>query len=152
MNTQFQEKLLLESSLAQQKQILLIHVQEQLAETLNLPSLTDLDSQQSLIELVNDSLKAVDFKISLETSLGCKLRSTLLFDYPRLNVLVDYLFNEVLQLNSHFENEDSQQDEDDKSNKEEVNFAKEQLLKLSANEIAEMLDKELKDLSLEERL
>jgi acyl carrier protein len=152
MNSELRQKLLLASSVVQQKQILINHVQEQLAETLNLSSLSDIDPQQSLIELVNDSLRAVDFKILLENSLGCKLRSTLLFDYPRINVLVEYLFKEVLQLTSSSDIEKTKQCLDKKDKDEEASLTKEKLAELPVNEIAYMLAKELNTLSVKESL
>lgn len=54
-----------------------------------------LSPRQSLLELGIDSLRAVDMKIGLETSLGCKLQTTLLFDYPTLESLVTFLAGKI---------------------------------------------------------
>jgi len=67
-----------------------------LVEFLELDSLDEVGERQSFAELGADSIQAVDFKVKLEKLLDCKLRSTLLFDYPSVNVLADYLVDEVL--------------------------------------------------------
>jgi myxalamid-type polyketide synthase MxaB len=41
---------------------------------------------------------AVELKNIIESSLGCSVRSTVLFDYPTLEALVNYLQNDVLSL------------------------------------------------------
>jgi amino acid adenylation domain-containing protein len=67
-----------------------------LVEFLELDSLDEVGERQSFAELGADSIQAVDFKVKLEKLLDCKLRSTLLFDYPSVDVLADYLVDEVL--------------------------------------------------------
>jgi hypothetical protein len=41
----------------------------------------------------------VEFKAKLESTLDCSLRTTLLFDHPRMDLLVDYLIDDMLPLN-----------------------------------------------------
>jgi myxalamid-type polyketide synthase MxaB len=41
---------------------------------------------------------AIECRDGLEMSLGCSLPATLLFDYPTLTALTEYLLNEVLTL------------------------------------------------------
>ncbi|NEQ16744.1 MAG: type I polyketide synthase, partial [Moorea sp. SIO3E2] len=51
---------------------------------------------QRLIDLGLDSLMAVQLRNHLQSSVGCSLRSTLLFDYPTIEAMVDYLSQELL--------------------------------------------------------
>ena len=67
-----------------------------LVDFLELDALDEVGERQSFAELGADSIQAVDFKVKLEKLLDCKLRSTLLFDYPSVDVLADYLVDEVL--------------------------------------------------------
>ena len=71
-------------------------IRELLVEFLELDSLDEISDNQNFVELGADSMQAVDFKSQLEKLLDCSLRSTLLFDHPSLDLLVDFLINEVL--------------------------------------------------------
>ena len=57
-----------------------------------------INPRHRLFDLGLDSLMAVEFRNRLEASLGHSLPSTLLFDYPTIGTLVDYLVSEVLGL------------------------------------------------------
>lgn len=83
----------------QRKSLLNDYVRELLADFLGFDSLEDISHDQNFIELGADSLQAVGFKAKLESSLGCSLRTTLLFDHPRMDLLVDYLIDDILPLN-----------------------------------------------------
>jgi malonyl CoA-acyl carrier protein transacylase len=50
-------------------------------------------------EMGMDSLMAMELKRRLESSLGCSLASTLTFDYPNIDALVDHILTNVLALN-----------------------------------------------------
>ncbi|MES2732031.1 MAG: SDR family NAD(P)-dependent oxidoreductase [Bacteroidota bacterium] len=80
------------------KQILADFIRQLLAQFLALDSPEEITVDQSFIDLGTDSMQAVDFKSALETQLACSLRTTLLFDYPRLDLLVNYLLIDVLKL------------------------------------------------------
>lgn len=82
--------------LAARKQALADALRDWLCEIFVFLSPEEITPQQPFIDLGTDSLKAVDFKTLLEQRLGCTLRSTLLFDYPRLDLLVEYLAGDVL--------------------------------------------------------
>jgi myxalamid-type polyketide synthase MxaB len=43
---------------------------------------------------------AVELRNRLKAGLGCPIRATLIFDYPTLEALVDYLIQEVLVFSS----------------------------------------------------
>jgi len=80
------------------KALLREFLQARLGEFLEWPEARALEPEQSLLGLGIDSLRAVDFKILLETQLDCSLRSSLLFDHPTLEALTHYLAAEVLDL------------------------------------------------------
>lgn len=82
----------------QRKPILNTYIRELLADFLELDSLEDISPNQNFIELGTDSLQAVGFKAKLESNLDCSLRTTLLFDYPCMDLLIDYLVDDILPL------------------------------------------------------
>ncbi|MBU8894068.1 SDR family NAD(P)-dependent oxidoreductase [Corallococcus sp. M34] len=72
------------------------HVRGQLARVLGMSSLEEVGAQQRLFDLGLDSLMAVELKNRLAASLQRPLRSTLLFDFPRIEALVEHLGRDVL--------------------------------------------------------
>ncbi|MDJ1184731.1 non-ribosomal peptide synthetase/type I polyketide synthase [Roseofilum casamattae] len=76
------------------------HVRELVAKTLGFKEPETIELGQRLFNLGLDSLMAIELRSYLQRSLGCNLRSTLLFDYPTLEALVDYLAVEVLDLDN----------------------------------------------------
>ena len=62
-----------------------------------------------------DSLTSVELRNRLQTSLGRSLPSTLIFDYPTLDALTEYLVNEIFTLenptNSHAASEKNQHEQ-----------------------------------------
>jgi myxalamid-type polyketide synthase MxaB len=71
------------------------HIRSQIAKILGLSSAEQIAPRQRLFDLGLDSLMAIELKNKLEANLGQSLRSTLLFDYPTLEALVDYLAQEM---------------------------------------------------------
>jgi acyl transferase domain-containing protein/acyl carrier protein len=89
----------LEAAPAEARHTLLsIHIRSQIAKVLGLSSPEQIEPRHRLFDLGIDSLMAVELKNWLEASLGCTLRSTLLFDYPTVEALINYLATEVLAL------------------------------------------------------
>ncbi len=78
------------------REFLAKHIRSRIAKVLGLTSSENIESSQSLFEIGMDSLMAVELTHSLETELGRSLRSTLLFDYPTVEELSDYLTGSVL--------------------------------------------------------
>jgi myxalamid-type polyketide synthase MxaB len=85
---------------SQRRPLLLHHVQSHLARVLGLSTPEDLDPQQGLADLGMDSLMAVELRNRLQSSLGCPVPTTVVFDYPTIAALVDYLA-EVLGLDEN---------------------------------------------------
>lgn len=79
------------------RQLLTDIIRNLLVEFLELDSVEDVALDQDFIALGTSSTEAVAFKIKLEDLLACSFRTTLLFDYPSLDVLVDYLLIEMGQ-------------------------------------------------------
>ncbi|CEM33873.1 unnamed protein product, partial [Vitrella brassicaformis CCMP3155] len=68
-------------------------VVDEAATVLGMTEAPPLDSP--LQELGIDSLGAVEFRNALSSKIGVKLPATTLFDYPTLNAIIDFLYNEV---------------------------------------------------------
>ena len=72
------------------------HVRGQVAATLGMQDPTQIEPRQRLFDIGIDSLMAVELKNRLETGLGVKLRTTLVFDYPTVEALVAHLVQDAL--------------------------------------------------------
>ncbi|NEP57546.1 MAG: alpha/beta fold hydrolase [Symploca sp. SIO2G7] len=89
----------LKATLADERRTILIeHLCFAIRKIIGLNDSTRIEPQQSLFDLGLDSLMAVELRNYLEKTVACSLRSTLLFDYPTLEALVNYLLQEVLVL------------------------------------------------------
>ncbi|HLA35566.1 MAG TPA: type I polyketide synthase, partial [Rhodocyclaceae bacterium] len=75
---------------AERRALLLNELIARVAEVLRL-SRSEVAPRQRLFDLGVDSLIAVELKNRLETLLGMTLSTTLLFDYPTIEALADYL-------------------------------------------------------------
>ena len=82
------------------REMVLTQLRSQIAQVLGLNSHDAIDSSRELVDLGLDSLNAVVLKNRLQTSLGQTLPTTLLFEYPNLDKLVDYL---VELIDNHLE-------------------------------------------------
>ena len=67
------------------------HIRSMVAKTLGLKDGQKFEMRQPLFDLGLDSLMAVELKNRLESNLQTSLSSTLLFDYPTLETLVEHL-------------------------------------------------------------
>lgn len=82
----------------QQAHLLLGHVRQVLAQILGLPSPEQIELRQGLRDLGLDSILSIEVRGRLEVELECPLPATLLFDYPTLETLSQYLGQTVLGL------------------------------------------------------
>jgi NADPH:quinone reductase-like Zn-dependent oxidoreductase/SAM-dependent methyltransferase/acyl carrier protein len=83
---------------AKRQKLLLEFLRGQAVKVLGLDSTQSLDYKQPLSDLGLDSLMAVELRSVLSTELGLarSLPATLVFDYPTIAALADYLAEEVL--------------------------------------------------------
>jgi myxalamid-type polyketide synthase MxaB len=86
------------SSDDERRALLTAHLCSQLGKVLGLSPHEHIEPRQRLFDLGLDSLMAVELKSRLEVSLGCSLSATLVFDYPLVEALVNYLVQEVFPL------------------------------------------------------
>ncbi|QLE45712.1 type I polyketide synthase (plasmid) [Nostoc sp. C052] len=82
----------------ERRELLKAYLQSEIAKVLGLSNPQQVEPQQRLFDLGLDSLTAVELRNRLQTSLGYAMRSTLLFDYPTLAALLDYLAENVIPL------------------------------------------------------
>ncbi|AOX02953.1 hypothetical protein BJP34_29070 [Moorena producens PAL-8-15-08-1] len=96
-------------------ELLTTHLRLAIAKTLGWKDTQKIGMRQPLFDLGLDSLTAVELKNRLESSLGTSLSSTLLFDYPTVEALVEYLANDVMPIDfsSHLDQTEKALDEED---------------------------------------
>jgi len=75
------------------RSLLLNHVRSQVDQVLCIKTT---GTKQGFFEMGMDSLTSVELKNRLQTTLGCKLPSTVAFEFPTIEALVDYLAKENL--------------------------------------------------------
>ncbi len=101
------ESQLLQSQLLQQLEranvgdrpsIMMGHLQAEVAKVLGLPSNQLPGLQQGFFDLGMDSLMTVELRNRLETSLGISIPSTVIFEYPTIADLAEYLVGEVFNV------------------------------------------------------
>ncbi|MCC5632195.1 type I polyketide synthase [Nostoc sphaeroides CHAB 2801] len=85
-------------SVRDRQEMLLAHVQDQVAKVLGRGSSHSLEPHQGFFDIGMDSLTSVELQKRLQTSLGRSLSSTLIFDYPTLDTLAKYLANEMFSV------------------------------------------------------
>jgi polyketide synthase 12/myxalamid-type polyketide synthase MxaB len=85
---------------AERKHMLVEHIREQAARVLGLKDPQSLDARAPLNELGLDSLMAVEMANQISAQTGGAFPVTLLFDYPSIEKLSEFLLNNVLQLGS----------------------------------------------------
>ena len=84
------------AQLRERKALLVAYVSSHLAQVLGWNPSNPLDQKRGFFAMGMDSLTSIELRNRLQTSLGLSLPSTLLFDYPTLEELVDYLAQEVV--------------------------------------------------------
>ncbi|MFG6100258.1 SDR family NAD(P)-dependent oxidoreductase [Leptothoe sp. ISB3NOV94-8A] len=87
----------------ERREILVKFVQQQVGQVLGMTDVQRIESRVSLFDLGMDSLMAVEFRNRLQSELSLSMPSTLLFDYPTLEALVDYLEQDILSLDAEIE-------------------------------------------------
>jgi len=125
----------------ERRDLLLAHIQTEVAQVLGFEPSRWPDPQQGFFDLGMDSLMAVNLKNHLQASIERPLPTTLAFDYPTAEALVDYLAKEVLPWEfSSGSAVESQQDIDEREQLAAT------LEDLTQDEIAALLAQELADI------
>jgi myxalamid-type polyketide synthase MxaB len=114
--------------------LLMTHIRSQIAKVLDLKSVEDIDPQQGFSELGMDSLMAVELRNRLQTSLECSVPAAVVFDYPTVEALVEYLTQEMFPTESSSDSAGELQ-----SNHEEPASQKSNLNELSDSEAEALL-------------
>ncbi|NEP27406.1 SDR family NAD(P)-dependent oxidoreductase, partial [Moorena sp. SIO3I6] len=87
----------LEATPPNERRLLLVaHVRRQVAQVLGISHPESIALETGFFDLGMDSLTSVELRNKLQSSLKCSVPSTLAFDYPKLNKLVDYLSKQIL--------------------------------------------------------
>jgi myxalamid-type polyketide synthase MxaB len=84
------------AQLRERKALLMAHVSSHVAQVLGWNPSNPLDQKRGFFAMGMDSLTSIELRNRLQTSLGSSLPSTLVFDYPTVEEVVDYLAQEVL--------------------------------------------------------
>ncbi|NEQ41293.1 MAG: SDR family NAD(P)-dependent oxidoreductase [Okeania sp. SIO3I5] len=112
----------LEATLPSERRLLLVaHVRRQVANVLGINDSESIALEREFFDLGMDSLTSVELRNKLQSSLKCSVPSTLAFDYPTINQLVDYL---TQQLNLT----DAQEDRSNNLSAEKIDFNAEAIL------------------------
>ncbi|WP_424097234.1 SDR family NAD(P)-dependent oxidoreductase [Moorena producens] len=86
---------------SERRSLLVDHVRSQVARVLGINNPKSISLGAGFFDLGMDSLTSVELRNKLQTSLECSLPSTLAFDYPTVDKLVDYLLQNVLDKESY---------------------------------------------------
>jgi amino acid adenylation domain-containing protein len=98
--------------ISDRQDVLINHIQEQVSKMLGLKS-SQLKRDQGFADMGMDSLIAIEFRNHLENSLGLSLPATLVFEYPTIKSLAEYITTKLLKWQLiQIVDEDSPQTED----------------------------------------
>ncbi|GAA6619605.1 type I polyketide synthase [Scytonema sp. NUACC26] len=116
--------------------LLTTHIQEEVAKVLGLAPSQLPDPKQNFFDMGMDSLIAVELKNNLQSNLGQFLPSTLVFNYPNINAVVQYLSQDVLSLETSAQTSQNLQE-----TQESTTFL-EELKQLSESEVMVLIAQE----------
>jgi malonyl CoA-acyl carrier protein transacylase len=122
----------------QRQAILITQLQNDVATVLGQDLAQKLDPKMGFFDMGMDSLMTLELKNRLQSNFGHPLPSTLIFEYPTIEVLAEYLLTGVLCLESHSASDAESQK--DLENQVQVLAEIEQL---SAKELEALIDEEL---------
>ena len=133
------------ASAKQRKALLLAFVRSEVATVLGLtPAQGDsLSLSEGFFELGMDSLMSIELRNRLQIALNSTLPSTLIFKYPTLSALVDYLLRDVLIMPAPEAAQDSQLEaESEAANNEQQAEVLAEVEQLSEEELEALIDEE----------
>jgi acyl transferase domain-containing protein/NADPH:quinone reductase-like Zn-dependent oxidoreductase/NAD(P)-dependent dehydrogenase (short-subunit alcohol dehydrogenase family)/acyl carrier protein len=114
-------------------------VEERVRAVLSLSASQSLDSLRPLQEYGLDSLLSIELRNALTADLEIKLPATVLFDYPTMESLTDWLFQDVLKLGAKQTNTDVRSGENPVGSGGEAS-------QLAGKDLAELSDDEVEKL------
>lgn len=82
----------------EQRHLLIQHIQQVVASVLRLDSPQKIDPHAELRQIGMDSLMGLELRRQLEASLQVSLRSTLIFEYPTIDLLTTYLMKQISEI------------------------------------------------------
>jgi malonyl CoA-acyl carrier protein transacylase len=86
----------------ERRDVLIKFLRDEVAKFLHVDDPTQIETQKGFLDIGFDSLMVVDFRNRLKKTLGPEmgglLPATLMFDYPNLEVLTDWLLKDVIKL------------------------------------------------------
>ena len=83
-----------------QQSVLQAHIRAQIAKVLGFADPENVDTQEKFADLGMDSLMAVEFKNNLQTHFGEAISLSAAFDYPNVELLTAYIFQELIDKNA----------------------------------------------------
>ncbi|KAB8330057.1 type I polyketide synthase [Scytonema tolypothrichoides VB-61278] len=117
--------------------LLTAYIQGEVAKVLKFAPSQLPDPKQNFFDMGMDSLTSVEFKNHLQNDLGRFFPSTLVFNYPNINALVQYLSQQVLSLEIS-----AQASHDLLDSQEELTTSLEELKQLSESEVMILISQE----------
>ena len=125
----------------ERRNILINHLQNQIATVLGLPPSELPDPEIGFFEMGMDSLMAVELKKRLEKTLLISLSPTLAFNYPNIYALSSYIIEDILGFNET----KNEAIKSTKNNKDTINLLSE-IEELSEDEIEASIFEEISEL------
>ncbi len=122
----------------QRKTVLTEEIQKEVVTVLGLELSRQLEPQLGFFEMGMDSLMALQLKNNLQVKLGYSLTSTLTFEYPNIELLADYLLEDVISLKSV-----DKTDQESEKNIQQQTEKLAEIQQLSESELSEIINQEL---------
>jgi NADPH:quinone reductase-like Zn-dependent oxidoreductase/acyl carrier protein len=116
---------------SERRHLLETHLRTQISQILGFQP-DEIDAEAGFFDLGMDSLTSVDLKNRLQKSLGFSLSSTIIFDRPNLNALIDYLVEEMGLAN------DDEEQKPVEVETESTEFSEDDIADLLAQELMEI--------------
>ena len=122
----------------QRKIVLIEEVKKEVATVLGLELSRQIEPQIGFFDMGMDSLMALQLKNNLQVKLGCSLSSTLTFEYPNIEILSDYLLQDIICLESVVKTE-----QESEKNIQQQTEKLAEIQQLSESELSEIINQEL---------
>ena len=129
----------LQSTAVNQRKIVLIEeIKKEVATVLGLELSRQIEPQIGFFDMGMDSLMALQLKNNLQVKLGYSLSSTLTFEYPNIEILSDYLLQDIICLESVVKTE-----QESEKNIQQQTEKLAEIQQLSESELSEIINQEL---------